>query len=67
MTGIVKRLKLAEGFGFIKDDEDGTEWFFHRSALVDGVFHGLRENVSRVRFDPGQGPKGPRAERVEVL
>lgn len=64
MTGIIKRIVTDKGFGFVKA-EDGTEFFFHRSTVANGLrFEDLREG-ERVTFDEGDGPKGPRAENVE--
>ena len=51
-----------KGFGFVAA-QDGKEYFFHQSACVSTPFNSLREGQS-VTFDPGQGPKGPRAENV---
>lgn len=68
MTGTIKRLVVDKGFGFILG-ADGTEYFFHQSALADPRsptrgFDALQEGDS-VTFDPTLGPKGPRAEHVE--
>jgi CspA family cold shock protein len=58
--------KLAEkGFGFIGGG-DGTDMFFHFSALVDVSFEELRVGQT-VEYEVGQGPKGPRAENVRVI
>ncbi len=66
MDGIVKRIKRDGGFGFIKA-ADGTEYFFHRSAVV-GNFEGVQEG-QRVEFeeDPDNRGKGPRAKIVRTL
>jgi CspA family cold shock protein len=61
--GTVKRLVRDRGFGFISG-EDGTEYFFHRSA-TRGDFDGLREG-QRVSFQVEPGPKGPRASSVQI-
>jgi CspA family cold shock protein len=61
-NGSVKRLVFEKGFGFIADNA-GREYFFHQSACAS--FETLREG-QQVSFEPGQGPKGPRAERVQV-
>ena len=61
MKGTIKRLVSDKGFGFILS-QDGTEYFFHRTSC-DIPFDDLREGQS-VTFERGQGPKGPRAERV---
>ncbi|MCH2116795.1 MAG: cold shock domain-containing protein [Pirellulales bacterium] len=59
--GIVKKLISEKGFGFI--DSNGTELFFHHSALVGTTIESLHEGQS-VEYEEGQGPKGPRAENV---
>jgi CspA family cold shock protein len=64
MTGVIKRLVSEKGFGFISADADKVEYFFHRSAVQNGVlFEHLREG-DRVTFETEAGPKGPRAGTV---
>ena len=60
VKGTIKRLVFEKGFGFVADDS-GHEYFFHQSACAS--FASLREGQT-VTFEPGQGPKGPRAEKV---
>jgi CspA family cold shock protein len=60
-NGTIKRL-TDKGFGFIAAS-DGTEYFFHQSAIQGARYDELREG-QRVTFQIGQGPKGPRAENV---
>jgi CspA family cold shock protein len=62
--GTIKRM-TDRGFGFI---DDGTEkdMFFHSSSVKEGRFEELQEG-QRVSFDIGRGPKGPRAENVQVI
>ena len=60
--GSIKRLVSDKGFGFVAA-QDGSEYFFHRSACNGVRFDYLREGQS-VTFEAGQGPKGPRAENV---
>ncbi|HUU32710.1 MAG TPA: cold shock domain-containing protein [Vicinamibacterales bacterium] len=62
MTGTIRTLRTDKGFGFIKD-EQGNEYFFHRSAVSGEGLEDLREGDS-VEFEVGEGPKGPRAENV---
>jgi CspA family cold shock protein len=62
MTGVIKTLRADKGFGFIKGS-DGSQYFFHQSAIYGEGIGDLREGDS-VEFDVGQGPKGPRAENV---
>jgi CspA family cold shock protein len=62
-NGTIKRLVRDRGFGFIRDD-NGQEWFFHRSAVRDGVFDQLNEG-QRVSFEEEPSAKGPRAGNVK--
>lgn len=64
VKGTIKRLVADKGFGFVAA-QDGTEYFFHRSACTGVRFDELREGQS-VTFEKGEGPKGPRAERVQL-
>jgi len=64
MTGTIKRLVSDKGFGFVAAG-DGNEYFFHQSACNGVRFDELREGQS-VSFAKGQGPKGPRAENVQL-
>lgn len=64
MTGTIKRLVSAKGFGFILAS-DGNEYFFHNSACTGIRFDDLQEGQA-VTFERGQGPKGPRAENVKA-
>jgi len=63
--GTIKRL-TDKGFGFITSASGNGDLFFHTSSL-DGVrYEDLREG-QKVYFEEGNGPKGPRAERVRPL
>ncbi len=62
INGTIKRIVSDKGFGFVAAD-DGTEYFFHQSACTGASFQSLHEGQS-VKFQKGQGPKGPRAENV---
>lgn len=64
MQGKVKKVVLEKGFGFIVG-EDGTEFFFHRSALRNIKIEELEEG-REVTFEDAEGSKGPRAEDVYV-
>jgi CspA family cold shock protein len=63
-TGTVKKLVRERGFGFILG-QDGTELFFHKSALLGGGFDALAEGQA-VEFDVERGDKGPRAAHLKV-
>ena len=63
MTGLIKTLRADKGFGFIKGS-DGSQYFFHQSAIYGEGIEMLREGDS-VEFELGpDGPRGPRAESV---
>ena len=63
-TGTIKKVVRERGFGFIQG-QDGTELFFHRSALQGGAFDTLVEGQA-VEFDVEKGDKGPRAMNIRV-
>lgn len=61
-SGKVKFFNSLKGFGFIIDNEKGTEIFVHKSGLKNGTV--INENDS-VTFDEIQGKKGLNAVNVE--
>lgn len=62
--GVIKKLVLDKGYGFIEGDRG--DMFFHHSAVEGTTFEELAEGQT-VEYEQGQGPKGPRAERVKVV
>jgi len=62
MTGIVKRLMQEKGYFFVRD-ENGREYFGHRSEVLRDGFKELREG-DRVSFDESSSAKGPRATNI---
>ena len=62
--GSIKRL-TDKGFGFIETGTD-KDMFFHMSNVEGADFDSLREG-QRVSYNPGHGPKGPRAENVRPI
>ena len=63
--GTIKKRLADKGFGFI-DVGGGKDIFFHSSAVEGVRFEDLREG-QRVSYTEGQGPKGPRAEKVKPI
>ncbi len=63
-TGTVARLVRDRGFGFVKT-EDGTDVFFHKSALQGVEFDSLSEGQA-VEFDIEEGAKGARAATLKL-
>ena len=62
--GTIKKLITAKGFGFI-GTEEGSDVFFHTSAVENASFEELQEGQS-VEVELVDGPKGPRAEGIRV-
>ena len=60
--GIVTKLFLAEGYGFITL-EDGTEVYFHRNAVRNAVFEQTDGMEVSLNVEPGE--KGPQATVVQ--
>jgi cold shock protein len=60
--GVVARLIRDRGFGFIRS-QDGSELFFHASALSQGVFDTLAEGQA-VEYQPDTDTRG-RGERAK--
>ncbi len=63
MNGTIKRL-TDRGFGFIAQEGEEKELFFHSSALVGATYEDLREGDA-VSFDSEDSDKGPRAINVQ--
>lgn len=60
-TGTVKFFNRLKGFGFIKEEGTGTEYFVHVSGLKDQVKDG--DNVT---FELIEGKKGQNAVNVKL-
>lgn len=60
--GTVKFFNETKGFGFIKDDESGNEYFVHISGLIDKI-----KNDDQVTFELKEGKKGMNAVNVKLL
>ncbi|WPP51597.1 cold-shock protein [Catalinimonas niigatensis] len=59
--GTVKFFNESKGYGFIKDDETGKEYFVHVSGLIDEI----REN-DEVTYEVEEGRKGLNAVNVKL-
>ena len=59
--GKVKFFNNSKGFGFIKDNESGTEYFVHVSGLIDEI----REDDDVV-YELQEGKKGMNAVNVKL-
>lgn len=65
-TGSVKWFNETKGFGFISQDNGGSDVFVHFRAIASEGFKTLAEG-QKVSFNVEQGPKGPQASNVIAL
>ena len=65
-TGTVKWFNDSKGFGFIAPQDGSKDVFVHHSAIASSGFRSLVEGQT-VTYEEGQGPKGPRAEKVQPV
>ncbi len=61
-TGKIARL-TDRGFGFISQEGEEKDLFFHATELQDVEFNDLQEGDD-VTFEVADGPKGPNAVNV---
>jgi CspA family cold shock protein len=61
--GTIKKVIADKGFGFITGERG--DLFFHSSSVVGTTIEALRVGQT-VTYEEGRGPKGPRAENVEL-
>lgn len=61
LKGVVKFFNETKGFGFLKENESGKEYFVHATGLVDRI----QEN-DEVEFDLTEGKKGLNAINVKI-
>ncbi|MCC7332996.1 MAG: cold shock domain-containing protein [Flavobacteriales bacterium] len=59
-TGKVKFFNATKGFGFIKDNETGEEYFVHVSGLIDQI-----TDNDEVTYEVKEGRKGLNAVDVK--
>ena len=64
-TGTVKWFNNDKGYGFITQDDGGTDVFVHHSAISGEGYKSLAEGT-RVEYEVEDGPKGPQARTVTV-
>lgn len=55
-----------KGFGFISQEGEEKDLFFHSNELVGVVFDDLREG-DKVTFEVAEGPKGLNAVKVSKV
>ena len=60
--GTVKFFNETKGFGFITEENSGTDYFVHISGLIDEIKQG-----DEVEFELTEGKKGLNAINVKVI
>ena len=60
--GTVKFFNDSKGYGFITEDDSGTEYFVHISGLSEEIKQG-----DSVEFELKEGKKGMNAVNVKVV
>jgi CspA family cold shock protein len=60
--GTVKFFNVTKGFGFIRDNKNGAEYFVHATGCKDQI----KEN-DNVVFELKEGPKGWSAINVKLV
>ncbi|MDX1829689.1 MAG: cold shock domain-containing protein [Lutibacter sp.] len=60
--GTVKFFNETKGFGFITEENSGTDYFVHISGLIDEIKQG-----DDVEFELKEGKKGLNAVNVKVI
>jgi CspA family cold shock protein len=64
-TGTVKWFSNEKGYGFITQDDGGSDVFVHHSAIDGEGYKSLAEGA-KVQYEVEDGPKGPQARSVSV-
>jgi len=59
--GKVKFFNVTKGFGFIKDNESGEEYFVHSTGLIDRI-----KQDDEVEYSLKEGKKGMNAVEVKI-
>ena len=62
-TGTVKWFNADKGFGFISPDDGGKDLFVHHSEVKVSGYATL-DDGQKVKYEVGQGQKGPCATKV---
>ncbi len=64
--GLVTKIFHDRGYGFIADDSDGHEVYFHRNSVIGARFERVSVGA-KVRFAEEDGDNGPQASTVYIV
>lgn len=62
LTGRIEHFNDSKGYGFIKDDDGGEQYFFHISSAPATITEG-----DRVTFEIERGTRGLAAVRISII
>ena len=62
-AGSVKFFNAEKGFGFIKQEEQNPDLFFHISEVQS---HREPQDGDKVKYEVAEGKKGPCAIKIEI-
>ena len=64
--GMVEKVFVEEGYGFIRTVDEDRQFYFHRNSVLHNDFERLAVGTE-VRFTPEEGEEGPQATSVQVV
>ena len=64
--GIVQKLFIEDGYGFIRTIDTSDEIYFHKNSVLHNDFDKIKVGTG-VRFVSEIGDKGPQASSVEII
>lgn len=65
-TGIIKLIQLNKDYGFIDQDENEEDIFFHSASVLNDNFKDLREG-QKVKYYIIRAPRGTKAIGVRLI
>ena len=65
--GKVKWFDATKGFGFIEPDDGSKDLFVHHSEIQSGGEYATLNDGQVVKYEVGQGRKGPCANKVQAI
>lgn len=67
MQGVVKKVVIEKGFGFIKPTDGGRDIFFHANDLEESMVFADLKGGETVEFQTFETPKGVKAIEISLV